>query len=83
MKVKLEVELDTEKQKDLDMIEDVIYHLQDVREILEEHQENLREQRLRQKELDRIRSLENIEKQVDQNITKNLEDFNIDKTSEN
>ena len=41
MKVKLEVELDTEKQKDLDMIEDVIYHLQDVREILEEHQENL------------------------------------------
>jgi hypothetical protein len=41
MKVKLEVELDTEKQRDLDMIEDVIYHLQDVRELLEEHQENL------------------------------------------
>ena len=41
MKIKLEVELDTEKQKDLDMIEDVIYHLQDVRELLEEHQENL------------------------------------------
>ena len=41
MKVKLEVELDTDEQKDLDMIEDVIYHLQDVRELLEEHQENL------------------------------------------
>ena len=41
MKVKLEVELDTEKQQDLDIIEDVIYHLQDVRELLEEHQQNL------------------------------------------
>ena len=41
MKVKLEVELDTEKQQDLDMIEDVIYHLQGVRELLEEHQQNL------------------------------------------
>jgi hypothetical protein len=48
-----------------------------------ERQENLREQRLRQKELDRIRLLENDEKQVDQNIPTNLEDFNIDKTSEN
>ncbi|MDC0534123.1 hypothetical protein OAO09_05125 [Candidatus Pelagibacter sp.] len=48
-----------------------------------ERQENLREQRLRQKELDRIRSLENNEKQADQNIPTSLEDFNIDKTSEN
>jgi len=48
-----------------------------------EHQENLREQRLRQKELDRIRSFENKENQIDQNIPKSLEEFNIDKTSEN
>ena len=41
MKIKLEVELDTEKQRDLDMVEDVIFHLQDVRELLEERQENL------------------------------------------
>ena len=41
MKIKFEVELDTEKQRDLDMVEDVIFHLQDVRELLEEHQENL------------------------------------------
>ena len=41
MKIKFEVELDTEKQKDLDIMEDVIFHLQDVRELLEERQENL------------------------------------------
>ena len=41
MKIKVEVELDTEKQRDLDMVEDVIFHLQDVRELLEERQENL------------------------------------------
>jgi hypothetical protein len=41
MKIKFELELDTEKQKDLDMVEDVMFHLQDVRDLLEEHQENL------------------------------------------
>ena len=41
MKVKIEVELDTEKQNDLDMIEDLFFQLQDIREILEERQKNL------------------------------------------
>jgi hypothetical protein len=41
MQIEVKVLLDTEKQRDLDMVEDVIYHLQDVRELLEEHQENL------------------------------------------
>jgi hypothetical protein len=41
MKIKFELELDTEKQKDLDMVEDVMFHLQDVRDLLEDYQENL------------------------------------------
>jgi hypothetical protein len=44
MQIEVKVLLDTEKQRDLDMVEDVIYHLQDVRELLEEHQENLNKQ---------------------------------------
>ena len=41
MQIEVKVLLDTEKQRDLDMVEDVIFHLQDVRELLEERQENL------------------------------------------
>ena len=41
MKIKLEVELDTDKQTDLNMVEDVMCQLNDVRELLEDHQENL------------------------------------------
>ena len=41
MKIKLEVELDTEKQNDLDMLEDLIFQLQDIKEILEERNKNL------------------------------------------
>lgn len=41
MKIKFEVELDTEKQRDLDMVEDILFQLQDVRDLLDEFQENL------------------------------------------
>jgi len=44
MKVKFEVELDTEKQKDMELVEDIIYRLQDVRDLLEDYQENLNKQ---------------------------------------
>ena len=44
MKVKFEVELDTEKQKDMELVEDIIYQLQDVRNLLEDYQENLNKQ---------------------------------------
>ena len=44
MKVKFEVELDTEKQKDMELVEDIIYQLQDVRDLLEDYQENLNKQ---------------------------------------
>ena len=41
MKVKLEVELDSDKQEDLELIEDVLYYIQDIKEILETRQQNL------------------------------------------
>jgi hypothetical protein len=44
MKIKFEVELDTEKQKDMELVEDIIYQLQDVRDLLEDYQENLNKQ---------------------------------------
>jgi len=41
MKVKLEVELDSDKKEDLELIEDVLYYIQDIKEILETRQQNL------------------------------------------
>ena len=41
MKVKLEVELDTDKQDDLELVEDIFFQLQDIKEILETRQQNL------------------------------------------
>ena len=41
MKLKIEVEMDTEKQNDLELVEDLFFQLQDIREILEERQKNL------------------------------------------
>jgi len=41
MKLKIEVEMDTEKQNDLELVEDLFFQLQDIKEILEERQKNL------------------------------------------
>jgi hypothetical protein len=41
MEIELKVLLDTEKKRDLDMVEELLFQLQDVREILEDRQENL------------------------------------------
>ena len=41
MKLRLEIEIDTDEQKDLNILEDVIEQLQDVRELLDDHQQNL------------------------------------------
>ena len=41
MKIKLELELDTEKQTDLELIEDLLAELTTFREILEAKQQNL------------------------------------------
>ena len=48
-----------------------------------EHRENLREQRLRQRELDKLRSFEEEENSIENNISSGLEKFDINKTKEN
>jgi hypothetical protein len=45
MEIEVKVKLDTEKQRDLDMIEDVIEQLQDLQELLENQQKNLNNKR--------------------------------------
>ena len=41
MEIEVKVKLDTEKQRDLDMVEELLFQLQDVKELLEVKQENL------------------------------------------
>jgi len=41
MEIEVKVLLDTEKKRDLDMIEEVLFQLQDIKEMLEVRQENL------------------------------------------
>jgi len=41
MKVDINVEFDTDKPQDLELIEDVLYYIQDIKEILETKQQNL------------------------------------------
>ena len=48
-----------------------------------EHRENLREQRLRQQELDRLKSFEEKESGIENNYSTGLEKFDINKTKEN
>ena len=48
-----------------------------------EHRENLREQRLRQKELEKLKSFEEKEKAIDSNFSSGLVSFDIDKRKEN
>ena len=41
MKIDINVEFDTDKKEDLELIEDVLYYIQDIKEILETKQQNL------------------------------------------
>ena len=48
-----------------------------------EHRENLREQRLKQKELEKLRTFEEKQNLVDKNFSSGLEKFEVEKTKEN
>ena len=41
MKIDINVQFDTDKKEDLELIEDVLYYIQDIKEILETRQQNL------------------------------------------
>ena len=49
MEIEVKVLLDTEKKRDLDMIEDVMFQLQDIKELLEVKQENLNKRTTKKK----------------------------------
>jgi len=51
--------------------------------INKENRENLREQRLKHKELDKLKSYEDKEKPLESNFSSMLEKFNIIKNKEN
>ena len=48
-----------------------------------EHRENLREQRLRQKELEKLEAFENKDNNIKNNLSSGLGIFDVDKTKEN
>ena len=48
-----------------------------------EHKENLREQRLRQKELEKLRAFEEKQNKLENNYSSGLEKFDVNKTKEN
>ena len=50
---------------------------------IKEQRENLREQKLRQKELERLKSFEENAKPIDEKLSSGLEKFEVDKTQKN
>ena len=48
-----------------------------------EHRENLRDQRLRQKELEKLKAFEEEENVINKKYSSGLEKFDVDKTKEN
>jgi len=50
MKIKIEVELDTENHKDREQVEQVLYHVEQIKEILEKLDINLNNNRRRNKQ---------------------------------
>ena len=73
-----------EKQKELEYIKIKEWEEKfDREQKAKEHRENLREQRLREKELEKLRKFEEKNNPIENNMTKGLEKFDIDKSKEN
>ena len=73
-----------EKQKELEYIKIKEWEEKfDREQKAKEHRENLREERLRQRELEKLQSFEKEETSVDKNLSSGLEKFKIDVTKEN
>ena len=73
-----------EKQKQLEYIKIKEWEEKfDREQKAREHRENLREQRLRQKELEKLRSFEEKENFIEKSVSSGLQRFDVDKTKEN
>ena len=76
--------MEEEKQKELEYIKIKEWEEKfDREQKAREQRENLREQRLRQKELERLKSFEEDAKPIDENLSSGLEKFEINKTQKN
>ena len=72
-----------EKQKQLENIKIKEWEEKfDQEQKIKERKEYLREQQLRLKELDKLRSFDEKENQIDNNYSSGLEKFKVDKTKE-
>ena len=73
-----------EKQKQLEYIKIKEWEEKfDREQKAKEHRENLREEKLRQREFERLQSFEKKETNVDKNFSSGLEKFKVDVTKEN
>ena len=73
-----------EKQKQLEYIKIKEWEEKfDREQKAKEHRENLREERLRQRELEKLKSFEKTENTVDKNLSSGFEKFKVDVTKEN
>ena len=73
-----------EKQKELEYLKIKEWEEKfDREQKAKEHRENLREERLRQRELEKLKSFEKTENPIDKNLSSSLEKFKVDVTKEN
>ena len=78
------IKQEEEKQKELEFIKIKEWEEKfDREQKIREQRENIREQKLRQKELERLKSFDEDSKPLDDNLSSGLEKFDIDKTQKN
>ena len=78
------IKQEEEKQKELEFIKIKEWEEKfDREQKIKQQRENLREQRLREKELERLKSFEENSKPIDNNMSSGLEQFEVDKTPKN
>ena len=78
------IKQEEKKQKELEYIKIKEWEEKfDREQKAKEHRENLREERLRQKELEKLQSFEKKDNPVDEDFSSGLEKFKVDITKEN
>ncbi len=78
------IKQEEEKQKELEFIKIKEWEEKfDRDQKIRQQRENLREQRLREKELERLKSFEENSKPIEKKMSSGLEKFEVDKTPKN
>ena len=78
------IKQEEEKKKELEFIKIKEWEEKfDRDQKIKQQRENLREQRLREKELERLKSFEENNKPIENNVSSGLEKFEVNKTPKN